>query len=379
MTTGRAHAIPAETSTAVVLTAAGLMADADCPMIRDTSFDIKTKWRIILINDSNTLPARNMSKVDLNLLPIALALYDELSVSRAAQTLGMSQPAVSMALRKMRATFNDPLFVRAPRGITPTPRAHALVAVARPLVTRLQEGLLAEEQFNPGVSTRPFTFALSDVGEMVFLPKLLERLRAQAPNASIRSVSMPPHQIAEGLEKGDIDLTIGYFPDLTRQSFFQQRLFTHHFACLIRAGHPLRAKRLTLEAFLAMEHAVVRAEGRSQEIFERFLERRKIRRKIVLLTPHFLSLPMVIARSNLVTTVPHALALYFSRLSPDLVIVRPPFDIAGFDLKQHWHRKYHNDSRNQWMRKQVTQLFNDETDEWSADWKAPPRSGTAAR
>ena len=315
-----------------------------------------------------------LNKVDLNLLPIALALYDELSVSRAAQALGMSQPAVSMALRKMRTTFNDPLFVRAPRGITPTPRAHALIAVARPLVTQLQQGLLAEEQFNPGVSTQPFTFALSDVGEMVFLPKLLERLRAQASHAGIRSVSMPPHQIAEGLEKGDIDLTIGYFPDLTRQSFFQQRLFTHHFACLLRAGHPLRAKRLTLEAFLAMEHAVVRAEGRSQEIFERFLERKKISRKIVLLTPHFLSLPMIIARSDLVTTVPHALALYFSRLSPDLVIARPPFDIAGFDLKQHWHRKYHNDSRNQWLRKQVVQLFNDENDEWKADWQPAARS-----
>src|SRR6266480_3490973 len=161
-----------------------------------------------------------LNKVDLNLLPIALALYDELSVSRAAQALGMSQPAVSMALRKMRATFNDPLFVRAPRGITPTPRAHALIAIARPLVMELQQGILAEEQFNPGVSTRPFTFALSDVGEMVFLPRLLERLRVQAPRAGVRSVSMPPHQIAEGMEKGDIDLTIGYFPDLTRQSFF---------------------------------------------------------------------------------------------------------------------------------------------------------------
>src|SRR6266480_253399 len=320
-----------------------------------------------------------LNKVDLNLLPIALALYDELNVSRAAQALGMSQPAVSMALRKMRTTFNDPLFVRAPRGITPTPRAHALIAIARPLVSQLQQGLLAEEQFNPGVSTHPFTFALSDVGEMVFLPKLLERLRSQAPRAGIRSVSMPPHQIAEGLEKGDIDLTIGYFPDLARQSFFQQRLFTHHFACLIRAGHPLRAKRLTTEAFLSMEHAVVRAEGRSQEIFERFLERKKISRKIVLLTPHFLSLPMIIARSDLVTTVPHALALYFSRLSPDLVIARPPFDIAGFDLKQHWHRKYHNDSRNQWLRKQVAQLFNDESDEWKADWQSAARSGSSAR
>jgi DNA-binding transcriptional LysR family regulator len=320
-----------------------------------------------------------MNKVDLNLFPILLALYDELSVSRAAQTLGMSQPAVSMALRKMRGTFNDPLFVRAPRGITPTPRTHALVAAVRPLVTQVQAGVLAEELFNPSVSTRPFTFALSDVGEMVFLPRILEQMRSQAPHSGIRSVSMPPEQTALGLEKGEIDLAVGYFPDLVRQSFFQQRLFTHEFACLMRAGHPLRAKRLTLETFLAMEHAVVRAEGRSQEIFERYLERRKIRRKVVLLTPHFLSLPMVIARSDLVTTVPHALALYFSRLSPELVIVRPPFDIAGFDLKQHWHHKFHNDSRNQWIRKQIAQLFNDESDEWSAGWKTASRSGSSAR
>lgn len=305
-----------------------------------------------------------MNKVDLNLLPIALALYDELNVSRAAQTLGMSQPAVSMALRKMRATFNDPLFVRAPRGITPTPRAHALVAVARPLVTGLKERLLTEEQFNPRVSTRPFTFALSDVGEMVFLPKILERLRSQAPNAGIKSVSMPPQQLMQGLESGEIDLAIGYFPDLAKNNFFQQRLFTHHFACLMRAGHPFRAKRLSREHFLAMEHAVVRAEGRSQEIFEQFLERNKIRRKIVLLTPHFLSLPMIITRSDLVATVPHALAVYFVRLSSDLAVAMPPFDIAGFDVKQHWHRKFHNDSRNKWIRRQVAQLFNDETDEW---------------
>jgi len=165
-----------------------------------------------------------INKIDLNLPPIAVALYDELSVSRAAHALGMSQPAVSMALRRLRVTFNDPLFVRGSHGITPTPRAHALMAVARPLVTRVKEGLLAEEQFNAGLSTRPFTFALSDVGERVFLPKLLERLRAQSPQAGIRSVSMPPHRIAEGLERGDIDLVIGHFPDLTGQAFFQQRL-----------------------------------------------------------------------------------------------------------------------------------------------------------
>ncbi len=303
------------------------------------------------------------NRLDLNLVPIAVALYDELNVSRAAQKLGMSQPAVSMALRRMRTTFNDPLFVRAPRGVTPTPRAHALIRAARPVVTHLQDALRSGEMFRPELDSRPYSFALSDVGEMVFLPKLLERLRSVAPNAMIRSVSAPPAQLERGLESGEIDLAIGYFPDLARNSFFQQRLFTHHFACLMRSRHPLRA-RLTREAFLAAEHAVVRAEGRSQEIVERFLERRKLKRKIVLLTPHFLSLPMVIARSDLIATVPHALAVYFARLSSGLTVAKPPLDIGGFDVKQHWHGKFHNDSRSKWLRKQVAQLFNDENDEW---------------
>ena len=305
-----------------------------------------------------------MPKLDLNLLPIAFALYDELSVSRAAQKLSMSQPAVSRALHKLRTIFNDQLFIRAPTGVTPTPRAHTLVRVTRPLVERLREDLLTEERFNPALSTRTVSIALSDVGEMVFLPKLLERLRARAPQCTIRSVSMPPGQLVHGFEKGEIDLAVGYFPDLTKHNFLQQRLFTHHFACLMRAGHPRRAKRLSLEDFLAMEHAVVHAEGRSQEIFERFLERKRIRRKVVLLTPHFLSIPIIIARSDLVATVPHALAVHFARMSRDLAFAMPPFDIAGFDVKQHWHRKFDNDARTRWLREQVANLFNDETDEW---------------
>jgi DNA-binding transcriptional LysR family regulator len=305
-----------------------------------------------------------MDRIDLNLVPIAVALYDELNVTRAAEKLGMSQPAVSMALRRMRTAFNDPLFIRAPRGVTPTPRAHALVRAARPVVSHLQEALRTGEMFRPELDSRPLGFALSDVGEMVFLPKLLERLRRVAPNSMIRSASAPPAQLEQGLERGEIDLAIGYFPDLARNSFFQQRLFTHHFACLMRSRHPLRGKRLTREAFLSAEHAVVRAEGRSQEIVERFLERNKFKRKIALLTPHFLSLPMIIARSDLIATVPHALALYFARLSSGLAVVQPPVDIGGFDVKQHWHRKFHNDSRNKWLRRQVTQLFNDENDEW---------------
>jgi DNA-binding transcriptional LysR family regulator len=303
--------------------------------------------------------------LNLNLLPIAFALYEERSVSGAAKALGMSQPAVSMALRKLRAHFSDALFIRAARGVEPTPRAHALVKASRPLMARLQEDLAFEQTFDAARSMRAFTFALSDVGEIVFLPRLIERLHAAAQQCSIRSVSMPPPQIARGLEKGEIDLAVGYFPDLVHNIFFQQRLFTHQFACLMRAGHPLYAKRLSLKAFLEIEHAVVHAEGRSHELFEKFLERRRIRRKIALHTPHFLSIPIIVSRSDLMATVPHALALYFARLAPQqFAVALPPFDVAGFDVKQHWHRKFHHDARNQWLRRQVADLFNDATDEW---------------
>jgi len=308
-----------------------------------------------------------MEKLNLDLLPIAFALYDERSVSRAARALGMSQPAVSMALRKLRTQFSDPLFIRTSQGIAPTPRAHALIKASRPLVTRLHDELHAEKTFDAAHSTRSFVFAMSDIGEIVFLPRLIERLQQAAPHCSMRSVSMPPRHIARGLEKGEIDLAIGYFPDLVQNNFFQQRLFTHHFACLMRTGHPRYAKRLSLKAFLEIEHAVVHAEGRSQELFEKFLERKRIRRKVALHTPHFLSIPIVLSRSDLMATVPHALALYFARLSPQFALAMPPFDMAGFDVKQHWHRKFHNDARNQWLRRRVAELFNDQNDEWRVD------------
>ena len=152
-------------------------------------------------------------------------------------------------------------------------------------MAQLQEDLLSDQTFDAARSKRAFSFALSDVGELVFLPRLMERLRADAPHCTIRSVSMPPEQISRGLEKGEIDLAIGYFPDLVQSNFFQQRLFTHRFACLIRAGHPLYAKRLSLKVFLEIEHAVVHAAGRSQEMFEKLLERKRIRRRIALHTP----------------------------------------------------------------------------------------------
>src|SRR5688572_27164283 len=204
-----------------------------------------------------------MKSPDLNLLPIAVALYDELSVSRAARVLGMSQPAVSKALRRLRDAFGDPLFVRGPSGIVPTPRAHEIVRAARPHLKQLQEDLLKGEGFDPATNTRPIVLGLSDIAEMAFLPSILAHFRVHAPKCAVVSATHPSTQLADALEKGDIDVAAGYFPSLAQRNFRQRRLSQHGFACLMRKGHPLMTERLTMSEYLEAEHIAVRREGRS--------------------------------------------------------------------------------------------------------------------
>jgi DNA-binding transcriptional LysR family regulator len=257
--------------------------------------------------------------------------------------------------------FNDQLFVRTSRGMEPTPRALALITPTRDILARIEDDVMTGIEFDPALTTHKFSFALSDIGEMVFLPKLLERIRQEAPHASVNSHTMPPDQIASALESGEIDLAIGYFPDLKRSNFFQQRLFSHGFICLISADHPYRGARFTLDEFLSFGHAVIRAEGRSQEVFERLLEQRHIQRRIVLSTPHFMAIPFVIARSDLVVTVPLAVGESFAEFA-NIRLVAPPLEIPTFDLRQHWHRRYHKDARSRWLRRLVAELFTGEAE-----------------
>ncbi|WP_028228745.1 LysR family transcriptional regulator [Paraburkholderia ferrariae] len=314
-----------------------------------------------------------MPDLDLNLIPYLVAMEDARNVSRAAERLGVSQPRVSTALGKLREYFGDPLFVRTSRGMEPTPRALALIPAARDALIRIEKGMLDAQDFDPATSTHTFSIALSDVGEIVFLPRLLQLFAERAPHANLRSVSLPPGQVERGLESGDIDLAVGYFPDLGGNNFFQQRLFTHRFICMMRSGHPLAGKPITLEQFLATGHAVVRAEGRSQEVLEQFLEKKRLRRRAVLETPHFMSLPFILTRTDLIATVPHAIGYAYVAEQASITLVEPPLALPHFDLRQHWHRKYHNGPRAAWLRGVVAELFNDALDEWPKPAVPMPR------
>lgn len=291
-----------------------------------------------------------MTDLDLNLLYVLVTLDQHRSVSAAAHKLHRSQPGVSVALGKLREFFGDPLFVRSGNRMHPTPRAEALISAARAVLQRVGTDIVANPPFDPAKSDRAVTIVLSDVGEIVLLPNLLKALRERMPRAMVRSVTLPPEEVARELESGEADLAMGYFPDLKKHNFYQQTLYSDTFASLLRADHPVRAEKLSLKQYLALEHAVVRAESRTEEVIESYLARKRIRRRVILTTPHFASAPIIISRSDLIVTVPEPLARYFANISAGLRVVQLPFDPPRIAIKQFWHRKFHHDARNRWLR-----------------------------
>jgi DNA-binding transcriptional LysR family regulator len=304
-----------------------------------------------------------MAELDLNLLRVLVAIDDKRSVSAAAVALQRSQPSVSSALGKLRTFFADPLFIRSGNTMQPTPRVAEIMGPVREVLSRIGTDIVAAPIFEPARSQRPIVLALSDVGEVVFLPSILQQLRREAPGVSLQSVSMPAEEIASGLEGGRIDLALGYFPNLKRHNFFQQTLFSDTFTCLIRTDHPVRSSRLSPRQFRQLDHAVVRAESRTEEVIERFLARRRIHRHVTLTTPHFASVPPIVEQSDLVVTVPVPLARYFATVSAGIRIVRPPFEPPRIDLKQIWHRKFHHDARSRWLRNLMCGLFQKQSAE----------------
>jgi DNA-binding transcriptional LysR family regulator len=299
----------------------------------------------------------DISKVDLNLLVVFAALYEHQSVTRAGIAIGLSQPAMSAALAKARRLFDDPLFVLTGGGIKPTARAEALSDPVRRVLASVQSDVLQKTRFDPGTTARTFTLITPDIGEIAFVPKLLARLGAEAPNANVKTLAMPPPAIERALESGVADLAVGLFPDLTKARFYQQRLFRNSFICTVAANHPRLTHPISLEKFLDASHAVVSPEGRTHDLFEREMQKRGYVRRIRLEIPHFLSLPTIIAASDLVATVPRDIGMAFAQLAK-LRLLEPPVNVV-FDVRQYWHERAHRDPVNRWLRGTVHELFHD--------------------
>jgi DNA-binding transcriptional LysR family regulator len=302
----------------------------------------------------------DISKADLNLLVVFDAMLVHQSVTRAGNAIGLSQPAMSAAVAKLRTLFNDPLFVRTSSGMSPTALAAELAGPVHQVLDTVKSDILQKSTFNPARTERGFGLITPDIGEFALLPKIFTRLAIDAPRTKLRAMSMPATATAQALEAGEADLALGYFPDLTGAGFYQQRLFRNAYICMVRADHPGIGARLSLRQFMEGAHAVVRPEGRNH-IFEVFLQQRGIVRDVRLNIAHFTSLLAIIVESDLIATVPLDIGVAFARLAR-IRLLDPPLKPPAFDVKQYWHRRYNKDPANIWLRRTVHELFSDYTE-----------------
>jgi DNA-binding transcriptional LysR family regulator len=299
-----------------------------------------------------------LHEMDLNLLVVFNELLTQRRVSKVAESLGISQPAVSNSLAKLRRLLGDELFLRTAKGMEPTPFADQLAESVSYALAMIHSGLNQRTSFVPETAQRAFTIGITDVGEIYFLPALIERLRRDAPGVTVSTVRNTAVNLRDELESGKVDLAIGLLPQL-KAGFFQRRLFKQGYVCLMRRGHRLDKARMSLADFSAAEHLLVVSAGTGHGKVDELLQRSGITRKVRLTVPHYVSVGHILQGSDLIATVPQRLAERL--LKPfGLVQVAHPATIPDVAINVFWHAKYHRAPANQWLRSVVFDLFADD-------------------
>jgi len=299
-----------------------------------------------------------LARLDLNLLLVFHHLLREKRVSAVATVLGMSQPAVSSALGRLRTSLGDELFLRTQQGMAPTPYALQLAEPVATALDGLQQALNVRAAFDPATSERRFTLAMTDVGEMYFLPVLMDALAQTAPGVTLQVVAVTSASLGADMASGRTDLALGLLPQL-QAGFFQQALFRQPYVCLMREGHPLAAApSLALADFAAASHVRVIAAGTGHGRVDEALERQGLQRRIRLTVPHYVALGDVLGHSDLIATVPERFAQRVT--TPFGLTTRPlPLAVDGSVIHQFWHARLHKDPGHQWLRELVAHSFGD--------------------
>jgi DNA-binding transcriptional LysR family regulator len=297
----------------------------------------------------------NINDLDLNLLRVFDAIATEGTVTVAGQRLGLSQPAISNALARLRQLFDDPLFVRTPRGMRPTPFAQQLAQPVRDALRLVQGALQQHAGFEPRTSSNTFRLFMSDIGEMVFLPGLLERIKNDAPGVRIEVVRIPIKDVHAALEAGELDLAVGFLPGLTT-GMRQQPLFREHYVCMLRADHPVIGAKISAKQFRAAAHVLVSYAGTGHQVIGETFAAEGLNERIAVRVPHFLVVPMILARTDLLVTVPSRVAAVFAQ-GGNFKVLPLPLRMPNFEVRLHWHGRFHQDPANRWLRQVMTELY----------------------
>ncbi|ACB36201.1 transcriptional regulator, LysR family [Leptothrix cholodnii SP-6] len=311
----------------------------------------------------------NFRTLDLNLLRVFDTVMAERNLTRAAEQLAMTQPAVSNALRRLRESVGEALFTRSAFGVRPTARAEALWPTVQSALTQLRDSL-DPSIYEPRSQPHTFALAMADATAALILPRLLGQLQAEHALASLRVQPLATRDPSPLLEQGEADLAIGHFPEVAARMsglgaqapLLHQSLYQTEYVCVMRRGHPLAEGELSLDAYCAADHLLVSFSGRGQGLIDEALASVQRRRRLVLTVNQFFTAGRVVAQTDLLTVLPDAF-LSVTGAQQELVSRALPLPLAALNVHMLWHRRHDRHPAQRWLREQITQAVG-----------APPRS-----
>jgi DNA-binding transcriptional LysR family regulator len=300
----------------------------------------------------------HIKDLDLNLLRVFDAVYRTRNVSRAAEALDLTQPAVSQGLTRLRLLVKDPLFMRASGGEQPSPRADRLAPAVRSALGTLEQALSESVQFDPLQSQKTFRIHMSDMGEGRFLPDLMMALRQRAPGVRIETLPLPVASIADALDSGQIEFAFGFLPNVKDTQRVQ--LLKDRYIVLLREGHPFAAQYQRQRSGKALLDALRQLEfvaGRTHSDTLRILQLLKLEDRVRLTAEHFMVLPAIVRATDLAVVMPRNIAHGFAA-GGGYTLIEPPFPLRDFTVSLHWSQRFESDPGNRWMRQTLMALFS---------------------
>jgi DNA-binding transcriptional LysR family regulator len=291
---------------------------------------------------------RNVRSIDFRLLLAFDALITERHVSRAAAAVGLSQPAMSHALAKLRQQFDDPLLTRTSTGFEPTPKALELIEPVREAIRQVGRLFTGGSNFDPRTASDTFAARMGDLNEVLFLPQILHMLEERAPNMTLTVEHLSPSETIRALEASAIDFAVSALIKHSK-SVHSIELAKDRMVCVMRKGHPAADSHLTMRAFLSLRHLRIVQSAGDVRFVEEALLKRGLQRRVMATTPHWLAASYMVERSDLVTALPESM---MRRLNRDGRFAVRPLPVGGseFSWRLYWHRRYDARPAHRWLR-----------------------------
>ncbi|MGN6094712.1 MAG: LysR substrate-binding domain-containing protein [Bosea sp. (in: a-proteobacteria)] len=291
---------------------------------------------------------------DLNLLPIFVVLMEERSVTRAAQRLGITQPALSNALTRLRAVMRDPLFIRERNGIQPTALALELAPAIAAALATVDDIVVGQQAFDPARAERLITIAPNSYVEFVLVPAIVARLREVAPGIRLRLTPYGSDVAETGVISGDTAMVLGRIVDAP-DNLVVQHLMDDGLACVVRSDHPEISSTMSREQYESLKHVNMQPPGRLRAGLFQALERQGLKREVAVSVTHFLAIPELLAVTDYCSTLPKLICRHLAS-DPRLTIVPSPVDLGTFPVEMAWHVRYRNDPAHRWLRSLIAEV-----------------------